>query len=101
VVKATHRPLHHQDSDPVPTLQEAGWFPGPVWTGVEIFAMMYTRLIDTRCPSVAAMTHKIIKTGARNFGSRFRVTTIYAAPETVKIGTWDPGRAQGMRSDST
>jgi len=29
------------------------------------------------------------------------VITIFAAPETVKISTWDPGRAQGMRSDST
>jgi hypothetical protein len=44
---------------------------------------------------VAVMTRKIIKTGALNFGSRFRVITIFAAPATFKISTWDPGRAQG------
>ena len=26
---------YHQEKDPVSALQEAGWAPGPVWTGVE------------------------------------------------------------------
>ena len=29
------RPLFTPGKDPVPIVQEAGWAPGPVWTGVE------------------------------------------------------------------
>ena len=35
VVKATSRSLYPREKDPVPTVQEAGWAPGPVWTGAE------------------------------------------------------------------
>ena len=35
VVKATPRPLYLRERDPVPTVQEDGWAPGPVWTGAE------------------------------------------------------------------
>jgi hypothetical protein len=34
VVKATRRPLNPR-TGPVPNVQEAGWAPGPVWTGAE------------------------------------------------------------------
>jgi hypothetical protein len=34
VVNATPRPLY-TGKDPVPISQEAGWAPGPVWTGAE------------------------------------------------------------------
>jgi hypothetical protein len=37
VVNATPRP-RHPGKDPVPVVQEAGWFPGPVWTGAENLA---------------------------------------------------------------
>jgi hypothetical protein len=30
------RPLSTPGKDPVPIVQEAGWAPGPVWTGAEI-----------------------------------------------------------------
>jgi hypothetical protein len=29
------RPLFTPGKDPIPIVQEAGWAPGPVWTGVE------------------------------------------------------------------
>jgi hypothetical protein len=29
------RPLSTPDKDPVPIVQEAGWAPGPVWTGAQ------------------------------------------------------------------
>jgi hypothetical protein len=32
------RPLSTLGKDPVPVVQEAGWAPGPVWTGAEILA---------------------------------------------------------------
>jgi len=33
VVSVTPRPHFTPGKDPVPILQEAGWAPGPVWTG--------------------------------------------------------------------
>ena len=33
VVSSTPRPYFTSGKDPVPILQEAGWAPGPVWTG--------------------------------------------------------------------
>jgi len=35
VVRSTPRPHFTPGKDPVPILQEAGWAPGPVWTGAE------------------------------------------------------------------
>ena len=35
VVRTTPRPLYSQNKDPVPIVHEAGWAPGPVWTGAE------------------------------------------------------------------
>jgi hypothetical protein len=32
----TPRPLFTPGKDPVPIIQEAGWAPGPVWTGAKI-----------------------------------------------------------------
>ena len=34
-VSVTPRPLCTPGKDPVPIVQEAGWAPGPVWTGAE------------------------------------------------------------------
>ena len=35
VVSATPRSLYPREKDPVPTVQEAGWAPEPVWTGAD------------------------------------------------------------------
>jgi hypothetical protein len=37
-VSITHRPLFTPGKRPVPIVQEAGWAPGPVWTGGENLA---------------------------------------------------------------
>ena len=37
-VNATPQPLYPRERDPVPIVQEAGWAPGPVWTGAENLA---------------------------------------------------------------
>ena len=37
-VRVTPRPLFTPGKDPVPTVQEAGWPPGPVWTDAENLA---------------------------------------------------------------
>jgi hypothetical protein len=38
VVNATPRPLYPQERDTVAIVQEAGWAPGPVWTGAKNLA---------------------------------------------------------------
>jgi hypothetical protein len=37
-VSVTPRPLSTPGKDPVPIVQEAGWAPGPIWTGAENLA---------------------------------------------------------------
>jgi hypothetical protein len=46
VVKATPRPLHHLDRDPVPIVHEAEWAPLPVRTGEENLALTGIRSPD-------------------------------------------------------
>ena len=40
------RPLFTTGKDPVPIVQEAGWAPGPVWTGAENLASTGIRSPD-------------------------------------------------------
>jgi len=43
VVNATARPLYPRERDPGPVVQDAGWAPGPVWTGAENLATIWMR----------------------------------------------------------
>ena len=45
-VSVTPRPLFIPGKDPVPIIQEAGWAPGPVWTGAENLAPTGIRSLD-------------------------------------------------------
>ena len=45
-VSVTPRPLFTPGKDPVPIVQEAGWVPGPVWTGAENLAPTRIRSPD-------------------------------------------------------
>ena len=45
-VSVTHRPIFTPRKDPVPTVHEAGWAPGPVWTGAESLAATRIRSPD-------------------------------------------------------
>jgi len=45
-VSVTPRPLFTPGKDPVPIVQEAGWAPGPVWTGGEGLAPTGIRSLD-------------------------------------------------------
>ena len=49
VVNATPQPLYPQERDTVPSVQEAGWAPGPVWRGKENLAPTGIRSPD--CPA--------------------------------------------------
>ena len=50
-VSVTPRPLFYPGKDPVPILQEAGWAPGPVWTGAENLASTGIRSQDHQARS--------------------------------------------------
>jgi len=45
-VSVTPRPLFTPEKNPVPIVQEAGWAPGPVWTGAENLAPTGIRFPD-------------------------------------------------------
>ena len=45
-VSVKPRPLFTPGLDPVPIVQEAGWIPGPVWTGQENLAPTGIRFPD-------------------------------------------------------
>ena len=45
-VSVTPRPLFTPGKDPVPFVQEAGWAPGPIWTGAENLAKTGIRSPD-------------------------------------------------------
>ena len=50
-VSSTPRPLFPPWKEPVPIVQEAGWAPGPVWTGAENLALKGIRSPDRQVRS--------------------------------------------------
>jgi hypothetical protein len=57
-VSVTPRPLINPGKDPVPIVQEAGWAPGPVWTGEENLAP-----IGIRSPDRPARSQSLYRLG--------------------------------------
>jgi len=59
-VSVTPRPLFTPEKDPVPIVQEAGWAPGPVWTGVGNLAPTGIRSPDrpTRIQSLYWLSYR-------------------------------------------
>jgi len=51
------RLLFTPGKDPVPIVQEAGWAPGPVWTGAENLAPTGIRSLDQLKLSITFVTH--------------------------------------------
>jgi hypothetical protein len=68
VVRAKPRPLYPRERDPVPVLQEAGWTPGPVWTGAENLALAGIRLPDF--PALSESLYRLSSPGPRESKSR-------------------------------
>jgi hypothetical protein len=58
-VSVTPRPLSAPGKDPVPIVQEAGWTPGPVWTGTKILTPIGIRFPDrpARSQSLYRLTY--------------------------------------------
>jgi hypothetical protein len=63
-VNATPQPLYPRERDPVPIVQEAGWAPGPVWTGAEYLASTGTRSPDR--PARSESLHRLRYSGSRS-----------------------------------
>ena len=54
-VSVTSRPLFTPGKDPVPIVRQAGWAPGPVWTGAEDLAPTGIRSLDRPAHSWVAV----------------------------------------------
>ena len=76
-VIVTPRPLFKPGKDPVPIVQEAGWFPGLVWTGAENLAHTRIRSSDRPAPSQSLyrlrypVHHKVSNNIKIDFENRF------------------------------
>ena len=81
----TPRPLFTPEKDPVPIVQEAGWTPGPVWTGAENLA--FTGIRSPHRPALSQSLYRLrypahlTEIRTRNIwggkGSRFRGRTTF------------------------
>ena len=64
-VSVTPRPLFTPGKDLVPIVQEAGWAPGPVWTGAENLAPTGVRSPD--CPAHSQSLYRLIYPACRQY----------------------------------
>ena len=94
-VSVTLRPLFIPRKDPVPIVQEAGWAPGPVWTGAENLTPPPPGF-DTRTVQPVASRYTDWATAAH-----CNMQTLTRNPLTWKIW-WAPNNATRwqMRSNS-
>jgi len=74
VVSVTPRPLFTPGKDPVPIVQEAGWAPGPVWTGATNLAPT-----EIRSPDRPARSQSLYRLSypAQNIYIQFRLIFIF------------------------
>jgi hypothetical protein len=75
-VSVTPRPLYTRGKEPVPIVQDAGWAPGPVWTGTE--NLVLTRI---RSPDHPARSQSICR-------SRYPALSLYVT-RTFILGPED------------
>jgi hypothetical protein len=75
-VSVTPRPLFTPGKDTVPIVQEAGWAPGPVWTGTENLAPTRIRSLDR--PASSQSLYRLSYRGPANviMYQQIQITTI-------------------------
>jgi hypothetical protein len=89
-VSVTPRSLSTPGKDPVPTVQEAGWAPGPVWTRAENLAPTGIRSPD--CPARSQSLYRLSYPHAliKCLKNVLRVQSVLILRESVAwIGVWD------------
>jgi hypothetical protein len=69
------RPFSTPGKDPVPTVQEAGWAPGPVWTGAENLAPTGFRSPD--CPARSQSLYRLSYPAHADNMIQWGNTTVY------------------------
>ena len=82
-VSVTPRSLFTPGKDPVSILQEAGWAPGPVWTGTENLAPSHPPGSDTRTVQPVASRYTDYATRPTMW------RTCWAAPNNASECRWD------------
>ena len=98
-VSVTHRPLFTPGKDPVPIVQEAGWAPGPVWTGTENLAAT-----GIRSPDRPACSHSLYRLSYATHTEKERHCKLPLSKVTVItrilsiVLTWMLGHVQPVTS---
>ena len=107
-VSVTPRPLFTSEKEPVPIVQEAGWAPGPVWTGAEItplpglksVVVSYLRVeISIRRDMEISIVEDVSSSLHRNVGHQ---STSYATPHprTTQTSTAELRRSKNRINPS-
>jgi hypothetical protein len=61
---ATPRPLYHQETVTLPTVQEAVWTPVPIWIGAENLSP--SRILSLDCRARSESLYRLSNTGPHN-----------------------------------
>jgi hypothetical protein len=80
VVNTTPQLLYPRERDPVPIVREAGWVPGPVWTGAENLAP--TRI---RSPDRLARSQLLYRLSYRSPVNEEKLTYFLGKTETESL----------------
>jgi hypothetical protein len=65
VVHATPQPFYHQETDTIYIMEEAGWAPGPLWTGAE--NLTSTRIRSADCAACSDLVYWLTLSGPPTF----------------------------------
>jgi len=99
---ATLRPPYPRERDPVPTVQEAGWVPSPVWTGAE--SLTSTGIQSPDRPARSHSLCRLLSCGPSYFWARLLIRMegmrnvwevfIRCMPKQIRR-TWDSHSVNG------
>jgi hypothetical protein len=103
-VSVMAQPLATPGKDPVPSVQETGWAPGPVWTGAENLTPTRIRSLDrpVRSQSLYRMsypamwklpsskTNVIIHPQENVMLQKYFILSFYSLQCCIKLPTWVP-----------
>ena len=84
-VSVTPQPLFTPVKDPVPIVQEAGWAPGPVWTGAENLVPTGIRSPDHPARSQSLYWLRYVAHGTDMRMSKFAITILLLLSDTVSL----------------
>jgi pterin-4a-carbinolamine dehydratase len=78
-----------EERDPVPIMQEAGWAPGPVWTGVENIAP--TNIGSPECPACSKSLYQLRYSGPHRWGGTCCIYHQSRFEHGHKMYVWNTG----------